>query len=632
MATGNSDCASTSANLVRKHKAKSPAWDYFGLRVDLEGRVVKSTADQPVCKTCGKAVPSKGGSTTNLYTHLEDHHPELYSEVAPKIPKRSKATASVSVQPHDTSQPTLFQTIERSSVYAPNSSQAQELNRAVTYFLAKDMQPIATVDKPGFQHMVSRLNPRYQIPSRNHFANYEIPRLYNQVRDNVVKPSLAEVHYVSATTDLWTSSSTDPYISLTVHFIANDWSLKSFCLGTVYISADHTGQNIAEAITDILDNWELPPDKVVATTTDNGSNVIAAFSDLGWLRVSCFGHNLDLAINKGISITRVERAITKCKSLVQVFHRSWKKNRDLRLKQEVLGLPQHKLINSVATRWGSTYDMLARVVEQQQAISAVLAEDKKDWHRMPTDSDFTIFESVIEVLKPLSFLTDALSGEKQVTVSAILTIYKHVKEVLVVSEGDSRMVSEMKRVISNDFAQRNTSPEVQQLLSMASFLDPRFRDKYLEEKEEIISAIRSECIPLVSVTDPPCEIERAEMEPPVSKRPKGLAAILRHITPPNQEPGSSCLLTPEQKIDSEIASYLDFPRTDSNVDPLEWWRKECSRFPALAQLSKKYLCVCATSVPSERVFSRSGYVANPLRSRLRPDILDKLVFLSVNLQ
>ena len=92
------------------------------------------------------------------------------------------------------------------------------------------------------------------------------------------------------------------------------------------------------------------------------------------------------------------------------------------------------------------------------------------------------------------------------------------------------MVSEMK-VISNDFAQRNTSPEVQQLLSMASFLDPRFRDKYLEEKEEIVSAIRSECIPLVSVTDPPCEIERAEMEPPVSKRPKGLAAILRHITP-----------------------------------------------------------------------------------------------------
>ena len=39
--------------------------------------MVKSTADQPVCKTSGKAVPSKGGSTTNLYSHFEDHHPEL---------------------------------------------------------------------------------------------------------------------------------------------------------------------------------------------------------------------------------------------------------------------------------------------------------------------------------------------------------------------------------------------------------------------------------------------------------------------------------------------------------------------------------------------------------------------------
>lgn len=196
------------------------------------------------------------------------------------------------------------------------------------------------------------------------------------------------------------------------------------------------------------------------------------------------------------------------------------------------------------------------------------------------------------------------------------------------------MVSEMKRVIFDDFVKRNTSTEVQQLLNSASFLDPRFRDKYLEDKEEVISAITSECIPLVSVTEPPSELDRAtvsEEEPPVSKQPKGLAAILRHMTPASQ-PGSSSLLTPEQKIDSEIASYLDFPHTDSDVDPLEWWKREHSRFPALAQLAKKYLCVCATSVPSERIFSRSGYVANPLRSCLRPDILDKLVFLSVNME
>lgn len=45
--------------------------------------------------------------------------------------------------------------------------------------------------------------------------------------------------------------------------------------------------------------------------------------------------------------------------------------------------------------------MMDRVVEQQQVISTVLAEDRKDWHRMPSDSDFTVIESVIEVLKPV---------------------------------------------------------------------------------------------------------------------------------------------------------------------------------------------------------------------------------------
>ena len=56
--------------------------------------------------------------------------------------------------------------------------------------------------------------------------------------------------------------------------------------------------------------------------------------------------------------------------------------------------------------------MLARIMEQQQAICAVLAEDRKNWHRMPSDHDFTTLEAMSSVLKPLSTFTDALAGEK----------------------------------------------------------------------------------------------------------------------------------------------------------------------------------------------------------------------------
>ena len=102
---------------------------------------------------------------------------------------------------------------------------------------------------------------------------------------------------------------------------------------------DHTGQNLADAVTDVLGNWDLRVDQIVATTTDNAANIIAAFNLLGMLRLSCFGHNLDLAINKSLQIDRVKRALGKCHSLVELFHRSWKKTRDLCIKQEALNLP-----------------------------------------------------------------------------------------------------------------------------------------------------------------------------------------------------------------------------------------------------------------------------------------------------
>ena len=101
-------------------------------------------------------------------------------------------------------------------------------------------------------------------------------------------------------------------------------------------------------------------------------------------------------------------------------------------------------MGDVVARWGCTYDMIARIVEQQQAISSVLAEDRKNWRKMPTDSEFPILDVVIDVLKPLFYLTDALSGEKQVTVSAVLPVMKHVNRKLSPVSSDCRIAKEMK--------------------------------------------------------------------------------------------------------------------------------------------------------------------------------------------
>ena len=230
--------------------------------------------------------------------------------------------------------------IEAKSSYDAKSQRALELNRYVAYYLAKDMLSFHTVEKPGFRHLVAKLDPKYNLPSRKYFSKQEIPNLFAQVRTDVIK-KLSEANYYAATTDLWTSLCNHPYLSYTVHFINNEWKIYSFCLDTVPLLKDHTGQNLAEAFQDILRNWRLDSDNLVGTTTDN---VVCGMELLGWTRVSCFGHNLNLAVNKALNINRVQRVIRKCHSLIEVFNRSWKKNRDLHQRQLDLGIKQHKLI------------------------------------------------------------------------------------------------------------------------------------------------------------------------------------------------------------------------------------------------------------------------------------------------
>ncbi len=91
------------------------------------------------------------------------------------------------------------------------------------------------------------------------------------------------------------------------------------------------------------------------------------------------------------------------------------------------------------------------------------------------------------------------------------------------------------------------------------------------------------------------------------------------------------LLSPEQRVQKEIATYLTTPRIDMEAEPLAWWQHNCTVFPLLSKLARKYLSVCATSCPSERLFSSSGHIVNSLRGNLNPEKVNMLVFLNTNL-
>jgi hypothetical protein len=62
-------------------------------------------------------------------------------------------------------------------------------------------------------------------------------------------------------------------------------------------------------------------------------------------------------------------------------------------------------------------------------------------------------------------------------------------------------------------------------------------------------------------------------------------------------------------IDSEIAAYLHERMSPIASSPLTWWAVNDNRYPRIATLARKFLCIPASSASVERMFSVAGMYA-----------------------
>ena len=368
--------------------------------------------------------------------------------------------------------------------------------------------------------------------------------------------------------------------------------------------------------------------------------VVRACQLLGWKRLSCFGHNLDLAIHKALDDRRVERVLRVCQQVVAKFSQSWKKTRELTLVQEEKKLPKHKLKADCPTRWGSAFDMISRIVEQQEAIRVVLANDRKTAHLIPTWQDFDVLDSMLAVLTPLREMTDTLSGEKSVSISAVKPLLRHICDtVLLRKEGDSTLTTEMKQKIRNDLTSRYSDPDTDHLLTVSTFLDPRFKhvslpgneidcemfkDTVKMELEELLTEQGIGVDTIEENTQPDQPTGPIPLIPPLTKKRK--VSSLSKILGQSQATSTSTSQSPSDKMKHEIECYTRLPVLEVDSNALDWWKREADQLTYLSMLARKYLCVCATSVAAERVFSTGGKVVTVSRSSLKPEKVDQLVF------
>lgn len=276
--------------LVGKKNGTSLVWKYFGFKRDdvLQADVI--------CKTCHAIVATTRGNTTNLHHHLQHNHKKLYKQFQEDT-HAAKQPTMPSTSSKRQQQPSISRSLENATPYGTTSKRHREITNSITRCLTKDMMPICTVGKDGFKAMVNKLDQRYKIPSRHYFSKVAIPTMYKDCR-KTVEAEVSRAEYFACTADLWSSRTTEPYLSLTVHFLDQEFDLKTRCLMTAFFPDQHNGENIAAGLSQALDAWSLQEEKLACFTTDNGSNIVKAIELNGWTRLQCFGHRLHLAIGK----------------------------------------------------------------------------------------------------------------------------------------------------------------------------------------------------------------------------------------------------------------------------------------------------------------------------------------------
>ncbi|XP_067310888.1 E3 SUMO-protein ligase ZBED1-like [Pseudorasbora parva] len=186
--------------------------------------------------------------------------------------------------------------------------------------------------------------------------------------------------------------------------------------------------------------------------------------------------------------------------------------------------------------------------------------------------------------------------------------------VLAAKEEDSDLTKSIKMKILDYMNSKYDNPATQELLDMTTFMDPRFKVGYIssDKVSDISARVMSEIEATVSKEQ---SLSNQDHQGPsdviLKKAKKSLGSFFKTSPAPSS-------VVPSHAVEAELNNYLVSPTIDSEMDPLTWWRLHQVNFPHLSKLARKYLCIPATSSPSERLFSTAGNVVTCQHTCLKP--------------
>ncbi len=401
---------------------------------------------------------------------------------------------------------------------------------------------------------------------------------------------------------------------------------------TKLIEQNHTSTYLKTLIDDTLDDFKIKH-KTEFSIHDNASNMALISTLSGFTDIRCFDHNWDLALKCAAKLPSLEVIIAKARKLVGHFNHSPNAQILLKNAQRSLGISQIKLKQFCETRWGSMFAMFETIYKNKLSIEKVLDDTEASDDFKFTINEWKIIKSIVPILKAITAVYSLMTGESYSTLSLVYpTVMRFNNEILATNDYDLKEICDFKSLCKEKLKQRfkfdqisiSTTPGI-----LCCVLDPNFKDLSFINNNIIKKAAYSE-IKNQMKTLHQKSIETRDDNSDTDIDMETITPSTSHESAIDIIFGKHDISTKEISFTEEFKSYINVGH-NRGTDLLLWWKENEKKFPLLSVLAKKYLSIPSTSVTSERMFSKAGFLVSKRRSLLSPKSINEVLFLNKNM-
>jgi hypothetical protein len=278
-----------------------------------------------------------------------------------------------------------------------------------------------------------------------------------------------------------------------------------------------TSENLATELRRVVESWGIE-NKILLAVSENAANIKNAISrKLSWNHFGCFAYTLNLIVKDGLKNKEMSAIIEKVKQIVAHFRKSCVSNEKLMSYQRNAGNEPLKLLQHVAIRWNSTFYMLQRFLQLQEAVRSTIEVIEKDLPVI-TSQEWNILAELRSILKPFQNATVTISGESYCTASMVIPIRNGLVNVYsnLLKNSYSMPIRQILPILFNGLKERLANIERSNTLIVSTFLDARFKTLAFsnvtasENRKKIVTEAVSEIYNYEAIQQPteiPGEIE-----------------------------------------------------------------------------------------------------------------------------